>query len=165
MLFAGGNEVIKLQKLELGSLWLWSLCFLYHPIHIPERSITRHSCAVPRLLINYLPGQIPLKMPLNSGFPYSLGLLLLLGTVPLSRFQQQVLDSHSFSLGTWQIGILLLAPRLALGYLVHHYPFLHFWLMVSGVSVLGSLVPITQDLWQLSPLLWETWGRLFINCS
>lgn len=29
------------------------------------------------VLMNYLPGQIPLKMPLNSGFPYSLGLLLL----------------------------------------------------------------------------------------
>lgn len=28
----------QIKKLELGALWLWSLCFLYHPIHIPERS-------------------------------------------------------------------------------------------------------------------------------
>lgn len=66
-----------------------------------------------------------------------------------------MLDGHSFSLGTWQSGILLLAPRLALSYLVNHYPFLHFWLMVSGVAAHGSLVPIAQDMWQLSPLLWE----------
>lgn len=153
----------QIQKLELGSLWLWSLCFLYHPIHIPERSTTRHSCAVPRLPCfdelsarpDTLEDALKLRLPLLTGSPLTdcWGLFL----------------SADFSSKCWTVILFLLVLgklefcSWRLGWVVHHYPFLHFWLMVSGVSVLGSLVPIAQDLWQLSPLLWETCRRLLIN--
>lgn len=96
------------------------------------------------VLMNYLPGQIPLKMPLKLRLP------LLTGS-PLTDCWGLFL-SADFSSKCWTVILFLLVLgklefcSWRLGWVVHHYPFLHFWLMVSGVSVLGSLVPIAQDL-------------------
>ena len=168
------------MRLSNQKTWTWSPLALKFVLFVPPYtysrevhltlscSTTRHSCAAPRLPCfdelaarpDTLEDALKFRLLLPTGSPL---------TDCWGPFLSEVFSSKCWTvilfLFTWQSGILLLAPRLTLSYLVNHYPFLHFWLMVSGVVAHGSLVPIAQDMWQLSPLLWETWGRLLKNRS